>query len=678
MRYTLKTNIYHVYTVNFTKDDFILFADTRKLFGGYRITPRYCQPTRELSQELKGPNICMFNHECIQRNGIVVGACMDGFLFGACCQLPAGSAGELIIHNVQQSVNVPSNTLYYTKSPGSVGHITSSGVSKITQTLLYGNQPSNSGVLPTAADNTVVQINEQDQFVTAGVTHPTAPDTVVVTSGSNEINGDQFKNPDIAEDRKTTQGIELSTQPYIPDVSPYIHISISNAPSYYTPAPVVGKPVFRPKPKPSEEYVLVPTINHDVKNKTDSIETIVNIVQMLNDTRKTGKPTTSPPNIYIYSTSTATTRRPTSPTTTGTTASTTTKAAYTTITTTAPRRTTSKSKLTTKKRFGTTTKKSTTTRKVATTSIGTKGTTTSTTTTSKKPVYQYVSSTTFRPAGYTSKKPPSTSYVYSSTISKRPGSGTLTTVPGYAVTRPPNAPTIIVLGSTLSNTSPEPLSHQYTPTKYTTLRPNTYTASTSTKHPVTVTINNHITQHIHNTSERPSPTVLITPKPSITTTPTVNSYYAEESETVDANGDNLINFPPVRNPNLNMSIPIFDQDNDITTPDFIEDAALDTKVESFVNKIIAGLQEPFDGLKDIVYSGVNKTETTTKKPVKKTTTKKPTTRAPVITTTTERVKTTTKKVKTTKPTEKKKVTTIQTTESYIEHDDVSQDYRARK
>lgn len=32
----------------------------------------------------------MFNHECAQRNGEVVGACMDGFLFGACCQLPPG------------------------------------------------------------------------------------------------------------------------------------------------------------------------------------------------------------------------------------------------------------------------------------------------------------------------------------------------------------------------------------------------------------------------------------------------------------------------------------------------------------------------------------------------------------------------------------------------------------
>ena len=30
---------------------------------------------------------CMFNFECQQQRGQVVGACLDGFLFGACCHL---------------------------------------------------------------------------------------------------------------------------------------------------------------------------------------------------------------------------------------------------------------------------------------------------------------------------------------------------------------------------------------------------------------------------------------------------------------------------------------------------------------------------------------------------------------------------------------------------------------
>jgi hypothetical protein len=36
----------------------------------------------------------MFNYECSLRKGEVVGACMDGFLFGACCQLPANQLSE--------------------------------------------------------------------------------------------------------------------------------------------------------------------------------------------------------------------------------------------------------------------------------------------------------------------------------------------------------------------------------------------------------------------------------------------------------------------------------------------------------------------------------------------------------------------------------------------------------
>lgn len=46
----------------------------------------------------------MFNHECAQRNGEVVGACMDGFLFGACCQVPSNQQPEhTLINDAQNS-----------------------------------------------------------------------------------------------------------------------------------------------------------------------------------------------------------------------------------------------------------------------------------------------------------------------------------------------------------------------------------------------------------------------------------------------------------------------------------------------------------------------------------------------------------------------------------------------
>ena len=63
-------------------------ATGRRLFGGYRIVPKACQPTIPSRVKSNEPAICMFNYECSRRNGQVVGACVDGFLFGACCQLP--------------------------------------------------------------------------------------------------------------------------------------------------------------------------------------------------------------------------------------------------------------------------------------------------------------------------------------------------------------------------------------------------------------------------------------------------------------------------------------------------------------------------------------------------------------------------------------------------------------
>ncbi|KAK0088121.1 hypothetical protein PV325_013117 [Microctonus aethiopoides] len=66
-------------------------ANGRKLFGGYQIVPKKCQPINPSKVNSNEPAICMFNYECSRRQGKVVGACMDGFLFGACCQLPSSS-----------------------------------------------------------------------------------------------------------------------------------------------------------------------------------------------------------------------------------------------------------------------------------------------------------------------------------------------------------------------------------------------------------------------------------------------------------------------------------------------------------------------------------------------------------------------------------------------------------
>lgn len=655
----------------------------------------------------------MFNHECSQRNGQVVGACMDGFLFGACCQLPAGTNGELIesdLHAVTSLNNeVSSSSLPPPKD------ILTNGVSQITQTLL------NQGVLPTAQDNAMVQIGDEVKFSTTGVTHTTAPETMILHGISNSISPGDFKmttKAPVMEDRKTTIRFDETTVPY--SEMPTIHISVSNAPSHYTPSPGYQKPIFRPKPvKPSDtdKYVLVPTISHTTKpNKTQEIDSIVNILQMLNETSTNNPYYTSkkpPSTSYIYSATS--TRRPgyTPPTTTSKKPPST---SYVFSTTVKPRRTTTPLTTTTRRK-----------------SKPTKNATKKTTTVRVTTPYDY--SSTPKPAGHStvansplaflSTKPPSTSYVYSSIPTRNPASTVNTHIagPGFSVTSTPGqfstypspAPTLIVLSPVTDDEviTRRPTEPEYASSEsplYTTPRPPTGSiyssrppyARPNSKPINSVTINNYVTQNIYSTSERPQPTVLITPKPSISSS--LNPLdYSNGAVEIETSADQLINFPPVRNPNLNMSNPVL-SDDDFTTPSFIEDDALNTKMESFVNKIIQGLQEPFEGLKDVVYNKNTTTGTTTKKPVKKqgTTTKKPVTKPtsrppstrpvtsrPATTrptnrrtttvrrpasTVTRRTTTTTKRPRTTKRPQT-------TTESFIEEDNTLPDteqYRDRK
>ncbi|XP_075217848.1 transmembrane serine protease filzig [Lycorma delicatula] len=83
-------------------------------FGGYRIVPKSC---KDMTSNGKSKGVCMFNYECSQREGTVVGSCMDGFLFGACCRLPPGSAFTPVDHLISSpsthsttSMSVPIET----------------------------------------------------------------------------------------------------------------------------------------------------------------------------------------------------------------------------------------------------------------------------------------------------------------------------------------------------------------------------------------------------------------------------------------------------------------------------------------------------------------------------------------------------------------------------------------
>ncbi|XP_060532941.1 serine protease filzig [Cylas formicarius] len=705
----------------------------RKLFGGYRITPKYCAATLTHRNSTGGPTVCMFNHECLQRDGLVVGACMDGFLFGACCQLPLDSSvGDLVeydrisIPSLENELSSKVSPTTHRSTPG-LTDITSSGVSQITAALLGGGS-----LMPTAQDNTVIEINGQDHWTNTGVTHPQAADTIV-DNADNEISATYFRPTYQPQNTiYTTSKMEASTTRYADTYPPILQISVSNAPIGYTPLPTFEKPAFRPKPpKPTDEnYVLVPTIAHEIQNKTPPIDSIINILGQLNRTT-TGKPIST----FSYASSSYITRQP----------SQTTKklpsTSYVFSTTIPPRRTTETTAPTPAKY----TINKEDTYPTTNTGLSTSFVYLSTfkpTKTPKPPSTSYVYDPSFKPTR--TPKPPSTSYVYNpsfkptktpkpaahSTFANSPdafpGSSTPSYVygttpsvvtsniagPGFTVTSQPGqyspfpspAPTVIVLGpvsgeggTVFSSTQPQlvPVPTRFQST--TTTRPQL--GALPQRKPVNqVTINNHVTQNIYSTQrpqtsstsqDLPSPTVLITPKPTISSS--LAPLTAEDSEVIEVTAqDEMINFPPDRHPNLNISVPLYSED-DITTPSFVESDEMNDKVESFVNEILIGLQEPFNDLKNIVYSNSTPSSSaTTKKPVKKqgTTTKKPATKPSSIKTTTKRPVTTkpvtTRRPTTTVPTRKQTTTTRKptttkksptTTQNLIESTLAAQDYR---
>lgn len=70
------------------------------------------------------------------------------------------------------------------------------------------------------------------------------------------------------------------------------------------------------------------------------------------------------------------------------------------------------------------------------------------------------------------------------------------------------------------------------------------------------------------------------------------------------NNDDFSNFPPVRNPNLNMTATLMDE-TEISTPSFVEDEQLNGKIDLLVNKLVASMQGNLDNLVDIVYERKN-------------------------------------------------------------------------
>lgn len=774
-------------------------AESRKLFGGYRITPKFCKPSKSLPKDdirAHGPTICMFNHECTQRQGQVVGACMDGldfiirttyqrfphhlnflcfspspicrFLFGTCCQLqgtvetpltpPTDDLDDRPISNQAVSMsyetygnhilpaNFPHNEIkvqdrpvsttdssqkytshYYVNneavvvsSPSSI-HKVSTYLPHTTSTtpppqastkigdfyLPMGSSPSHySSEIPTRLSSpfSSTESSAQDYFTASQMNH-------VTNSLLDNSYGTHFTHSDITHPGADADLIDDGTSGYarpsdFTSVGNFIH-STTIKPSSKNPPP---KPEFKPKPKPTtanpNKYVLVHTISNDKPSVKPTIgendmESIESIILMLNETN-TGPQYNAGSTPEDRETTFYTTRYPSN---------------YTEINTDKYGPTS----------FYVTSKYPSSTGKPAQTQKPKRPPS------KKPPSTSYVSSTaavTPRPGATTTKKgtkrpatqkPPSTSYVYSPHPTKRPTSVTVSTSPQKF------------------STSAQPLLSSTTPTVI-VLGPYDQSSSTERLPPEQIIQSKPIEQSVYDADEdvgygqvsvtqRPSPTVVITPKPaagssspwpqhsrptkppstsyvyspivtkrpvqqptspygpSSTYTPgyyrpqydhTVSStaiYTAEESDGIynyvhtqtdyDKNtiyaGSTLaypeistikedyptppydsINFPPVRNPNLNTSsnYPSADEE-EVVTPTFLEDQKFKDKMDLLVSKIVASLQNNFDSLADVVLernaTGVLHKRPTPKPvggaPSKKPPTKKPSSKPPQRTTT---------------------------------------------
>lgn len=167
-----------------------------------------------------------------------------------------------------------------------------------------------------------------------------------------------------------------------------------------------------------------------------------------------------------------------------------------------------------------------------------------------------------------------------------------------------------------------------------------------------------------------------TPSSSVSHYHNLDDYKTGQQSTIPIQGvtnvaaDDLINFPPVRNPNLNMTngvppgvhtgVNFSDEELSETTPIFVEDEILHNKMDLLVSKIVASLQNNFDNLADMVYERRN--VTILKDPVEDGATtrpsRRPTTKRPVTTTKKSRTTTTRRPLKATskKPSNTKKPT----------------------
>lgn len=663
----------------------------------------------------------------------VVGTCMDGFLFGACCQLKSDSQSHIpkgpgVVmtsyldypdeeletadydgdqlnewHNSFKPVVTPGYkpvTASTTKPEdlSTEAEIINEGVNQIANTLLSSPPKQESGV---------VYIKPKPEYTFSTINHG-SPDTILVNPNGTIV--DTVARP-------SDFNVQISSMQTKPTVPPSTISTTQKSVSTHHPI----KPVFKPKPTKgtTESYIMVSTVTKESQKIEDS--SIDSIIQMLNDTISMKQDVTSPGYDVME------TKSSPSPYSTSYSSYYPSSSHYVTPST--------GHYVTLKPTFSSTRKPATTKKPYEYVKPSTQKPpyefvhTSSNSITNSSPsssqstsqaidafnnyptdpsdfgdavtTFSYVSSsTTQKPL--TTRKTPSTSYVTGAQFTRRP-----VTPPGIASNY--DAVSNYDAPDTFSSVTPTVIVLNGFQTEKPTEEPQFVEISQEPfKKPVNqITVNNHIaaTNNIYmnrppNYEQPSSPTVVITPKPAPITTPypikastrpsvstvpvtrpvtrpvTVSTVYdfIDNSPTTSkpefqTSVDDLINFPPVRNPMLNASgsnpalynTSIFLSDNelsdidlihelDFTTPTWQEDAQLNNKMSVFVSKIVGSLQGTFQELHDIVIldkkQNATATRTTTVKPKKTVaptrrpsiTTKKPvkltpTTRRPTVKTT---------------------------------------------
>ncbi|KAG9428915.1 mucin-12 isoform X1 [Apis mellifera carnica] len=734
-------------------------ATGRRLFGGYRIVPKACQPTIPSRVKSNEPAICMFNYECSRRNGQVVGACMDGFLFGACCQLPLKT---LTGANVE---NVPSNDEIFNVHE----------IDHVPDIPILLNSDGTPVGMTVSQDNTVkmdiidhhasTQVNKNQGITYTKISTFDAPPSTTTKSisGNGQIQ-DSVENsekpqlpvqPDVThleEDFPALLGQQnILDDLALPGLLTHSNNNIQNRPSN----PVINPVTTLLSPDqilqiadPVDQLPALFSQGLGQNNHTSPDTILLNENgTMLNETNnpddfsfKPNVESTVDQKKVTETSSTATTQRP------KVTESASSKLPITQLYANTQRLTTSS--LPQETAIDNFEKISTLEERVSTKDVEAdesinKVTTTPMTTipsdkknelirwvsideTSKpslvristKPPFVSQPPTTAESFPYTFYKPgqQSSNYYSYETIPtdtthasyySTSNAHSLETVHSINFHQPPDfrlfrqsdydesactdrhraGPTRHGIhhgddsengdeeadGSFFSvnvkdGTTSEPVVDSSYDTKSTTSQTEINSERLSTKRPTIWTTfstwsekpsfhlkpstpsniiftEENVGQPVHTiVFKDPAVSTEIYPK---STTTSVPPHCDEET----AAPDDLINFPPVRNPNLNISTPISQQEkptivetfnntgypdieilseNDIPTPTFIEDDVLTNKVDTFVNKIMQSLQDNFQDLKDIVYNRANATSapTSTKRPVISTTRKplrKPTT-----------------------------------------------------